>query len=160
MIPRVQSPPLPATAHTRQSYSGDGGPATAAELSHPSRVAIDCAGDLYINDGDSSRMAVLFCCSIHRFSPAGTHKALPCATDTLTPINSLLAAIDSDVGQTAAWSLAVPRRAWHGNGRMEHHYYRRAADARAACPTARPQVSPGPIASGCGFRIAAFLPTM
>ena len=32
-------------------YSGDGGPATAADLNNPHRVAIDSAGDLFIADG-------------------------------------------------------------------------------------------------------------
>ncbi len=92
-------------------YSGDGGPATAAELSHPSRVAIDCAGDLYINDGDSSRIRVVLL-QHPPFFTGGHAQSITLCEDTLTPINSLLAAIDSDVGQTAAWSLAVP--AAHG----------------------------------------------
>jgi hypothetical protein len=33
-----------------QGYSGDGGPATAAQLSHPTYVAIDGVGNLYIAD--------------------------------------------------------------------------------------------------------------
>ena len=31
-------------------YSGDSGPATAAELDVPSRLAVDSAGDLFIAD--------------------------------------------------------------------------------------------------------------
>ena len=34
-------------------YAGDGGPATAAELNHPSGIAIDPAGDLFIADTDN-----------------------------------------------------------------------------------------------------------
>ena len=37
-------------------YSGDGGPATAAELSVPSGVAVDSAGDLFITDALSGRI--------------------------------------------------------------------------------------------------------
>ena len=42
------SSPSPATG--RGGYSGDGGPATAAELDRPDGVAVDAAGDLFIAD--------------------------------------------------------------------------------------------------------------
>ena len=45
---RASSPPSPATEAA--GYSGDGGPATAAELDNPSGVAVDAAGDLFIAD--------------------------------------------------------------------------------------------------------------
>ena len=35
-------------------YSGDGGPATAAELDGPGRVAIDSAGELFFDDASNS----------------------------------------------------------------------------------------------------------
>src|SRR5215475_7673317 len=44
-------------------YSGDGGPATAAQLSFPSGIALDAAGNLYISDMRNNR--------IRRVSPAG-----------------------------------------------------------------------------------------
>jgi trimeric autotransporter adhesin len=44
-------------------YSGDGGQATSAQLCHPSGVAIDSAGNLYIADGGNHR--------IRRVTPAG-----------------------------------------------------------------------------------------
>ena len=37
-------------------YSGDGGPATAAELDRPQGVAVDAAGDLFIADTDNNRI--------------------------------------------------------------------------------------------------------
>ena len=40
----------------RGSYSGDGGPATAAELYYPSGVALDSAGDLFIADVFNGRI--------------------------------------------------------------------------------------------------------
>ena len=39
-----------------QGYSGDGGPATAAELSGPSGVAVDSAGDILIADTGNNRI--------------------------------------------------------------------------------------------------------
>jgi hypothetical protein len=36
-------------------YSGDGGPATAAELDDPMDIAVDAAGDLFLADGDRVR---------------------------------------------------------------------------------------------------------
>jgi uncharacterized protein (TIGR03437 family) len=48
----------------QQSYSGDGGPATAASLSQPRGVAVDAAGNLYIADGVNER--------IRKVTPAGT----------------------------------------------------------------------------------------
>jgi uncharacterized protein (TIGR03437 family) len=47
-----------------QNYSGDGGPATSAEMQLPRGVAVDSAGNLYIADTDD--------CVIRKVSPIGT----------------------------------------------------------------------------------------
>jgi hypothetical protein len=38
------------------AFSGDGGPATLAELDHPSSIAFDNAGNLYISDEENNRI--------------------------------------------------------------------------------------------------------
>jgi sugar lactone lactonase YvrE len=45
-------------------FSGDGGPATAAQLRYPTSVALDSAGNLYIADSNNDR--------IRKVSPGGT----------------------------------------------------------------------------------------
>ncbi len=47
----------------KQGFSGDGGPATAAELFAPTGVAVDAAGNLYISDFGNNR--------IRRVAPSG-----------------------------------------------------------------------------------------
>ncbi|MBF0492627.1 MAG: hypothetical protein HQM15_07595 [Deltaproteobacteria bacterium] len=42
-------------------YSGDGGPATSAQLSQPQGVTLDSAGNLYIADWDNSRIRKVTC---------------------------------------------------------------------------------------------------
>ncbi len=45
-------------------YSGDGGPATSAQLNGPYRVTVDLAGNVYIPDSSNFR--------IRKVSPDGT----------------------------------------------------------------------------------------
>src|SRR5439155_21999354 len=48
---------LPGTRPT--GFSGDGGPATAAELNLPSGVTVDGAGNMVIADSDNNRVRVV-----------------------------------------------------------------------------------------------------
>ena len=52
-----------ATLIPAGGYSGDGGPATAAELAYPTSVAVDAQGDLFIEDASNN--------AIREVSPAG-----------------------------------------------------------------------------------------
>jgi uncharacterized protein (TIGR03437 family) len=45
-----------AGALSKNNFSGDGGPATAAGLNHPKAIAFDGAGNLYIADTDNHRI--------------------------------------------------------------------------------------------------------
>jgi len=89
-------------------FSGDGGPATAAEIGG-GWLAFDCAGNLFIRDQYRIR-AVLF---DHppRFTAGHTHTFTVC-NDSMLALNSILAAIDSDAGQKTTWSVLSPPK--HG----------------------------------------------
>jgi hypothetical protein len=52
-------------------YSGDNGPATAAELDNPYRVAVDSAGDLFIADGSNNVIREVTPAVTVRISPGG-----------------------------------------------------------------------------------------
>jgi sugar lactone lactonase YvrE len=43
-----------------EGFSGDGGPATLAELSHPYDVAVDGSGNVYFSDGGNGRIREVF----------------------------------------------------------------------------------------------------
>ena len=52
------SPPVLVGAHTG-AFSGDGGPATLAELSDPEYLAVDASGNLYIADAGNLRVRMV-----------------------------------------------------------------------------------------------------
>ena len=79
-------------------YSGDGGPATSAELNFPRNVAVDSSGNVYIADGGNFRIRLLV--------PAATHALLSVAK---THTGSFT------LGQTgAAYSVVVSNAAKAG----------------------------------------------
>ncbi|CAI7978176.1 serine/threonine protein kinase [Parafrankia soli] len=59
-------------------YSGNGGPATAAELVYPGGLALDQLGNLYIADGIDSRVRAVRL-------PPGSCAAAPCPTSSPAP---------------------------------------------------------------------------
>ena len=83
-------------------FSGDGGPATAAQLNAPVGVALDPAGNLYIADRDNQR--------IRRITPGGT---ISTYAGTGTPPSSFWGAIvvggfSGDGGPATAAQLNAP----------------------------------------------------
>ena len=58
-------------------YSGDGGPATSAQLAYPCGVAVDPAGDLYIADSANNVIREVTAAGNSRPSPATTRVGTP-----------------------------------------------------------------------------------
>jgi hypothetical protein len=69
--------------------SGDGGPATAAQLSRPRGLAFDAQGRLYINDSDSGRLRVVNTNGTITTVAGRLHGALSNATDNKTDGDAL-----------------------------------------------------------------------
>ena len=79
-------------------YSGDDGPATAAELDDPGRVAVDSAGDLFIADGGNN--------VVREVTPAVTVTISP--STALPTLTALVASTASAViGQSVTFTATV-----------------------------------------------------
>ncbi|MFI5196382.1 MAG: T9SS type A sorting domain-containing protein [Chitinophagales bacterium] len=92
-----------------QGYSGDGGPATAAKINNVDGVYMDVPGNLYIADAYNYRVRkVIFGNHPPYFTGGPVQNLSVCQNATLIPVNSLLAVIDTDAGQTETWSLTTP----------------------------------------------------
>jgi Secretion system C-terminal sorting domain len=91
-------------------FSGDGGPATSAQLNMPQGVSV-YGGNIYICDVINNRVRMLNIGNIAPYFIGGNNQALTVCVNglvPLVPINSLLAVLDSDAGQTETWSLLTP----------------------------------------------------
>jgi hypothetical protein len=88
----------------RAGDSGDGGPATAAELSAPSGVAADSTGDVYIADTMNNEIRVV-AQSIQLSTTLVTHSAIGTYGGTTT-LTATLSSSDVDVaGETVVFTL-------------------------------------------------------
>ncbi len=85
-------------------YSGDGGPATAAEIDLPEHLANACGGQLYIAD-IGNRVRVVTSNRSPSFVNGDSYSISVCDSSTGNPIKSALAITDSDAGQTETWTV-------------------------------------------------------
>ena len=85
-------------------FSGDGGPATAAELASPDRTAVDGAGNLVIADGANGRVRVVAASTGTFYGQAMT------AGDIYTVAGNGTAAFSGDGGLATGAELNGPRR--------------------------------------------------
>ena len=89
------------------SYSGDGGPAGAAQLDNPYDVASDSVGDVIISDSDSSRIRMVAannCSSNCPYGLASTESG-----DIYTVAGNGVAAFAGDGGPAIYSELAIPK---------------------------------------------------
>jgi len=87
-------------------YSGDGGPATAAQLDLPCHILFDINGNMYVTDGDENRIREI----LNRppfFTSGDSPRVSVCENTSHNAIDSLLAAVDSDAEQIETWSLLL-----------------------------------------------------
>jgi uncharacterized protein (TIGR03437 family) len=82
-------------------YSGDGGPATSAQLSQPGYIAIDSAGNIYIADGQNWTVRVLT-------PPSCTYSVSPTAWQFPASGGNLTVSIQTTIQTTAScsWTLS------------------------------------------------------
>ena len=93
---------------TTAGYSGDGIPATTAELNYPNSIIMDDTGSIYITDCTNQRIRKI---SGHnhppRFTNGHSQSLAVCENTVGDSINFLLAVQDSDIGQTETWSVIL-----------------------------------------------------
>ncbi len=95
-------------------YSGDGGPATAGRLYNPSGIAATPQGTLYIADANNGVVRKIQSTNFAPvFTGGGRQSFSVCENDT-KDINSLLAVLDSNIGQTESWRIV----AWPMHGTL------------------------------------------
>lgn len=91
--------------------TGDGGPATAAEMNGAAFMTSDSAGNVIF--GDIGAFRKISTGNTAPYFNGGTSQTLSvCQNSGATSINSLLAVTDADAGQTETWTVTIP--AAHG----------------------------------------------
>ncbi|MCD6012195.1 MAG: repeat containing protein [Flavipsychrobacter sp.] len=113
------------------AYSGDGGPATAANIKQTFGIRVDSAGDLYFSDWGNFRIRkISYGNRIPVFVSGSVDSIAVCQDSGPADISSLLRVNDADASQTLTW--AILSGANHG---MASVAYTAAATAGVVTPT-------------------------
>ena len=87
-------------------FGGDGGPAISALFRQCAGITIDGVGNIYIGDFFNSRIRkIVFGNHPPSFTGGSSQTLTVCQNSGATPINSLLAVIDTDISQTETWNM-------------------------------------------------------
>ena len=87
-------------------YSGDGGSPLLARLNNMCMVVVDAAGTVYLGDMLNNRIRKIVYSNHPPLFTGGSSQTLTvCQNSGATPINSLLAVIDTDISQTETWNM-------------------------------------------------------
>jgi Secretion system C-terminal sorting domain/Bacterial Ig domain len=88
------------------SYSGDGGPATAARFRSVHCLTLHCK-NIFVTDAGNYRIRMINYNNTPSFTGGISQTLSVCENAPATSINSLLAVADADTGQTETWSLVL-----------------------------------------------------
>jgi len=90
-------------------YTGDGCPATTAELNDPCGIAVGKTGKIYFSDALSNVLRVIKNSTAKAYFTAGAVQYLTvCEGSVGANIDTLLTVMDSITGRNVDWSLAIP----------------------------------------------------
>ena len=87
-------------------YSGDGGPATVADINQPFGITLDSAGDLFICDKGNYRLReIKYNNHVPAFIMGAADSIVICENDSAVSMNAMLAVTDPDIGQAMTWDF-------------------------------------------------------